>query len=72
MNDSVIQELERIVGSARVTDNEGALWAYAFNDFGSLFNPPFVLVISKRRGSNYGEEIRCNRGWCRSSWFAGG
>ncbi|MFC2068076.1 FAD-binding oxidoreductase [Chloroflexota bacterium] len=42
MNDSVKRELERIIGSARVTDNEGALWAYAFNDFGSFFNPPFV------------------------------
>ena len=42
MNDSVKRELERIVGSTRVTDNEGALWAYAFNDFGSFSNPPFI------------------------------
>jgi FAD/FMN-containing dehydrogenase len=42
MNTSIKQELQRIVGSDRVTDNEGACWAYAFNDFGSFFNPPFV------------------------------
>jgi FAD/FMN-containing dehydrogenase len=42
MNNSIKQELQRIVGTDRVTDNEGACWAYAFNDFGSFFNPPFV------------------------------
>jgi FAD/FMN-containing dehydrogenase len=36
------RDLEQIVGPKRVTDNEGACWAYAFNDFGSYFNPPFV------------------------------
>lgn len=42
MNDAIKQELEKIVGSGRITDREGACWAYAFNDFGSFFNPPFV------------------------------
>ena len=42
MNNSIKQELQAIVGSDKVTDNEGACWAYAFNDFGSFFNPPFV------------------------------
>ncbi|MFC2019495.1 FAD-binding oxidoreductase [Chloroflexota bacterium] len=38
----VKRELARIVGATRVADNEGACWAYAFNDFGSFFNPPFI------------------------------
>jgi glycolate oxidase len=35
-------ELKKIVGTDRLADSEGACWAYAFNDFGSFFNPPFV------------------------------
>lgn len=42
MDKRIKGELEKIVGPGRVTDSEGALWAYAFNDFGSFFNPPFV------------------------------
>jgi len=42
MDKQIKGKLEEIVGSSRVTDSEGALWAYAFNDFGSFFNPPFV------------------------------
>ncbi|KPJ61322.1 MAG: hypothetical protein AMJ42_01175, partial [Deltaproteobacteria bacterium DG_8] len=42
MDKGIREELERIVDVSRVTDSEGACWAYAFNDFGSFFNPPFV------------------------------
>lgn len=42
MNELVKKELQKIVGSNRMADSEGARWAYAFNDFGSFFNPPFV------------------------------
>ena len=42
MGKEIKEALEKIVGTRRVTDSEGACWAYAFNDFGSFFNPPFV------------------------------
>ena len=42
MDNTIKKELQGIVGADRVTDNKGACWAYAFNDFGSIFNPPFV------------------------------
>jgi len=42
MEKGIKKELENIVGSSRANDSEGACWAYAFNDFSSFFNPPFV------------------------------
>ena len=42
MDTTLKKKLQTIVGPERVTDNLGACWAYAFNDFGSIFNPPFV------------------------------
>jgi len=42
MENSIKRELEKIVGTDRVNDTTAACWAYAFNDFGSVFNPPFV------------------------------
>ena len=42
MDTTIKKELQSIVGSDRVNDSNAACWAYAFNDFGSVFNPPFV------------------------------